>query len=53
MNTVEKFKKNSKISYINLKRKIPVHIVYQTAYVNGGLKMLPDVYGFDKIQRIR
>ncbi len=53
MNTVEKFKKNSKISYINLKRKIPVHIVYQTAYVDGGLKMLPDVYGFDKIQRIR
>ena len=53
MNTVEKFKKNSKISYLNLKRNIPVHIVYQTAYVDGGLKLLPDVYGFDKAQRIR
>ena len=53
MALVEKHKSNSKISYINLKRTIPVHIVYQTAYVDGGLNMLPDVYGFDKIQRLR
>jgi hypothetical protein len=53
MALVEKHKNNAKISYINLKRKIPVHIVYQTAYVDGGLKIFPDVYGFDKIQRLR
>ena len=53
MDLINKHKANSKISYLNLKRTIPVHIVYQTAYVDGGLKLLPDVYGFDKIQRLR
>ncbi len=54
MEIVNKHKANNKISYINLKRKIPVHIVYQTAYVgSGGLQFYPDVYGYDKSQRIR
>ncbi len=54
MEIVNKHKKNNKISYINLKRKIPVHIVYQTAYAGeGGLQFFSDVYGFDKSQRIR
>jgi murein L,D-transpeptidase YcbB/YkuD len=54
MEIINKHKSNSKISYVKLKRHIPVHIVYQTAYVgSGGLQFYPDVYGFDKSQRIR
>jgi lipoprotein-anchoring transpeptidase ErfK/SrfK len=51
---VEKHKANNKISYLKLKRQIPVHIIYQTAYVgSNGLQFFGDVYGFDKSQRIR
>ena len=54
MALIEKHKKNRKISYVNLKRTIPVHIVYQTAYVDGGkVKFFDDVYGFDAIQKVR
>ncbi len=54
MEIVNKHKANNKISYINLKRKIPVHIIYQTAYVGQeGLQFFHDVYGFDKTQKIR
>ena len=53
MTMIEKFKKSHKISYVKLQQHIPVHIVYQTAYVDGGLKLFPDVYGFDKIQKLR
>jgi len=35
--------------YVKLKKKIPVHIVYFTAWVdeNGGLHFQPDIYGYD------
>ena len=38
--------------HVKLKEKIPVHIVYFTAWVdeNGGLHFYPDVYGYDVIQ---
>ncbi len=54
LGTIEKHQKSHKISYVKLQRHIPVHIVYQTAYVgSGGLQLFPDVYGFDKTQRLR
>jgi murein L,D-transpeptidase YcbB/YkuD len=36
--------------HVKLKRKIPVHITYFTAWVdeNGGLHFQPDIYGYDK-----
>jgi L,D-transpeptidase YcbB len=36
--------------HVRLKRKIPVHIVYFTAWVddNGGLHFQPDIYGYDR-----
>jgi murein L,D-transpeptidase YcbB/YkuD len=38
--------------HVKLKEKIPVHIVYFTAWVdeNGGLHFQPDVYGYDAAQ---
>jgi murein L,D-transpeptidase YcbB/YkuD len=35
--------------HVKLKEKIPVHIVYFTAWVdeNGGLHFQPDIYGYD------
>jgi murein L,D-transpeptidase YcbB/YkuD len=35
--------------HVKLKQKIPVHIVYFTAWVdeNGGLHFQPDIYGYD------
>ncbi len=54
LETIEKHQQSHKISYVKLKRFIPVHIVYQTAYVAGGsVKFFPDIYGFDKTQRLR
>jgi hypothetical protein len=54
LGTIEKHQKSHKISYVKLQKHIPVHIVYQTAYVGGsGLQFFPDVYGFDKSQRLR
>ena len=54
LGTIEKHQKSHKISYVKLQRNIPVHIVNQTAYVgSGGLQLFPDVYGFDKIQKLR
>jgi hypothetical protein len=54
LGTIEKHQKSHKISYVKLQQQIPVHIVYQTAYVgSGGLQLFPDVYGFDKRQRLR
>jgi hypothetical protein len=45
----------SKMSYINLTQKIPVHIVYLTMYVDesGVLHTLNDVYGFDASQKLK
>jgi len=36
--------------HVRLKKKIPVHITYFTAWVdeNGGLHLQPDIYGYDK-----
>jgi murein L,D-transpeptidase YcbB/YkuD len=36
--------------HVKLKKKIPVHIAYFTAWVdeNGGLHFQPDIYGYDK-----
>ena len=51
---IEKHQRSHKISYVKLQQTIPVHVVYQTAYVgSGGLAFFPDVYGYDKIQRLR
>ena len=35
--------------HVKLKEKVPVHIVYFTAWVdeNGGLHFQPDIYGYD------
>ena len=39
--------------HVKLKKKIPVHIAYFTAWVdeNGGLHFQPDIYGYDKDSR--
>ena len=39
--------------HVKLKKKIPVHIAYFTAWVdeNGGLHFQPDIYGYDRRQR--
>lgn len=39
--------------HVKLERKIPVHIVYFTAWVdeNGGLHFQPDIYGYDQSAR--
>jgi murein L,D-transpeptidase YcbB/YkuD len=36
--------------HVKMKKKIPVHIVYFTAWVddNGGLHFQPDIYGYDR-----
>ena len=36
--------------HVKLKKKIPVHIAYFTAWVdeNGGLHFQPDIYGYDR-----
>ena len=36
---------------VKLKKKIPVHIVYFTSWVdeNGGLHFQPDIYGYDRV----
>jgi murein L,D-transpeptidase YcbB/YkuD len=52
--TIEKHQRSHKVSYVKLQKPLPVHILYQTAYVDGGsLKFFDDVYGYDKIQRLR
>lgn len=44
-----------KTKYVNLTQKIPVRIVYLTAYVDegGALHMTNDVYGYDAIQKLK
>ena len=41
--------------HVKLKEKIPVHVVYFTAWVdeNGGLHFQPDIYGYDDKQAAR
>ena len=46
--------KTNKTKYVSLAQKIPVHIVYLTAYVdNGVVNFFNDIYGFDKITKLR
>jgi len=52
MALINKHKNNRKISYVNLQQPLPVHLVYQTAYVDGGLKFFDDPYGFDALQKV-
>lgn len=45
---------NKKTGYVGLKQKIPVHIVYLTAYVEDGMvHFFNDIYGFDKMQQLK
>jgi len=51
---VGKLLKAKKTKYVGLKQYIPVHIVYLTAYVEDGMvNFFGDVYGFDKITKLR
>ena len=53
-NDVRDILKAKKTKYVNLARYIPVHIVYLTTYVdNGMISYFNDVYGFDKITKLR
>ncbi len=46
--------KAKKTKYVNLSQKIPVHIVYLTAYVeNGVVNFFNDIYGYDRMQKLR
>ena len=44
----------SEMRTVGLSKKIPVHITYQTAYINskGKVGFNRDVYGYDKIQKL-
>jgi len=47
------FLKAKKTKYVSLATKIPVHIVYLTAYVeNGMVNFFSDVYGFDRMTKL-
>lgn len=51
---VGKILKNKKTKYVSLAQKIPVHIVYLTAYVeNGMVNFYGDIYGYDRMQKLR
>jgi len=54
MDSINKRFETGKTQYLTLKEKIPVHIVYMTAFIeeDGSIKHFDDVYGFDKIQRL-
>ena len=43
-----------KTHYMKIVKSLPVHTAYLTAYVeeDGTLKLFPDIYGFDKIQKL-
>ena len=52
-NEVADILKNKKTGYVKLQQKIPVHIVYLTAYVeNGMVNFFNDIYGFDRMQKL-
>lgn len=52
---VDAFRASNKLKYVNLKKPIPVHIGYFTAFVNdkGAIKYFPDVYGFDSLMKLK
>ena len=43
-----------KTHYMKIVKRLPVHTAYLTAYVeeDGTLKLFPDIYGFDTIQKL-
>ncbi len=46
--------KAKKTKYVGLKQKIPVHIVYLTAYAeNGMVNFFNDIYGYDKFTKLK
>ncbi len=53
--TVDKFRVGKDQKYVNLKKSIPVHIGYFTAFVkdSGKVKFSPDVYGFDSLMKFK
>jgi len=52
--TVENWYKSTKTKHLILSKNLLVHTVYFTAFIDeaGALKFFPDVYGFDKSQRL-
>ena len=52
--TVHSWYDSMKTRHLILNKKLQVHTAYLTAYVDesGALKLFPDVYGFDKSQRL-
>ena len=52
--TVEKWYKSTKTKHLVLNKSLQVHTVYFTAFIDedGKLKFFPDVYGFDKSQKL-
>ena len=52
--TVNSWYESVKTKHLILNKDLQVHTAYYTAYVNetGALKLFPDVYGFDKSQKL-
>jgi murein L,D-transpeptidase YcbB/YkuD len=52
--TVNAWYKSMKTKHLKLNKNLQVHTAYLTAYVNeaGALKLFPDVYGYDKSQKL-
>jgi murein L,D-transpeptidase YcbB/YkuD len=52
--TVKSWYDSMKTKHLILNKPLQVHTAYYTAYVDesGALKLFPDVYGFDKSQRL-
>ena len=51
-NKIEQLMNSGEETYVNLEKKLPVHIIYWTTYVNeeGKLNFTNDIYSFDKLQ---
>jgi len=52
--TVHSWYDSMKTRHLILNKKLQVHTAYYTAYVDevGALKLFPDIYGFDKSQKL-
>ena len=52
--TVDDWYKSMKTKHLTLNKNLQVHTAYLTAYVDeaGALKLFPDVYGYDKSQKL-
>ncbi|WP_456433238.1 L,D-transpeptidase family protein [Nitratifractor sp.] len=53
--TVQKKLASMKLHTVGLRKPIPVHVAYLTAYVDedGSIRFFPDVYGFDRIMPLK